>query len=390
MLTAIILNLEKLSRNAISRSKVPFRLGVYSDEIAIATRSGWRSANRAGIGGVRWYPTLAIPNQHENIFGAQVAARINVPLALFGPDSQHALSVHAAGLTALELLRIELAAHGLPREELDRLGEEDVRLFRTVATYFVPCSDRLEVLHQLENIDRAGAVLNPRARSNLTTDFTVTLPYQGFTVVASACQSPHPGQVGDPASDTATRYTSHSLRIDVQLRSSYTEHYLLTEWRDADAVDLYESVFDGTVREKLRFNGNWLTHQFPEVDNKYLTPTARQLLLWYLSGNDLRQFRDVEQSTLSRKELSELALFIRDWTRVDINVPWKHHATLRCEEMEQRLRYTETWQTTVPDSLLYIRDENWEPVKRALDARYDEVLRLGDKGRRERTYAPVI
>ena len=394
MNTHLTLDLAKLSPDALSRIRAPFRPGIYRDETVIETHAGWRSASAVcRIDGVRWHPSIVIRPQNENRTHARINAKINVPLAIFGPDAQHALSVHTAGLAALELLRMELAAHGLSRDELDRLDEEDIRLFETIATYFIPCSDRLDVLHLLENIDRAGTVLNPRAKSNLTTEFTVTLPHQGFTVVASACQSPHPGQVGDPPSDAATGCTSHALRIDVQLRNWFTECHRLVEWRDADAADLYESVFDGAVREKLRFNGNWLTHQRPDLSDdkyRYLTPTARRLLSWYLSGNDPRQFKDVAQSAHPEKELSNLAPFIVDWTRIDINIPWKYHATLRCEEMEQILRYTPAWQASVSDSLRYIGDENWQPVKRALVERYEEVLQLSDKRPRERTYAPLI
>jgi hypothetical protein len=394
MNTCLNLSLAKLSRNAISHSQVLFRPWIYSHDSVISVRSGWRSASPVcRIDGVKWYPTISMADQQEERSGPQVTAKIDVPLALFGPDAQHALSVHAAGLAALELLRIVLAAHGISREELDHLNEDDVRLLTTVATYFVPCEDRLEVLHLLENIDRAGAVLNRRAKSNLTTDFRVTLPYERFTVVASACQSARRSQLDDPTSVIANYSSSHALRIDVQVSSRYAECEHLAEWRDADTARLYEDLFDVCVRGKLRFNDCWLTHQIPQLaDDKYsyLTPTAKQLLLWYLSGNDPHAFKDFEQSPHSKKELSELVLFIRRWMRIDINIPWKYHATLRCEEMEQRLRYTKLWQTSLSDSLWYVRDENWGPVRQALNARYENVIQSAGQRRRSRMYAPII
>lgn len=274
----------------------------------------------------------------------QIDADLNIPSAVVGQNIEHGTSVFAAGVAALELIRIWLAQQGLPREQLDLLGVEDVTLNGVTITYLIPCKSDQEAQQLLEAIAVTGKIINSNAEVWDSSNKTVKLPARDYTVKAYIKTVFDTCAFAKDAPVAGLKSVAGSIiRIEVLFRRDFLkEHGLLelSRWRTAYEEELYAKLFDQTVRKVLLLHKTKLRHKEPrdEVFAR-LSGTETGLLRHYLGGKAVEEFPSIAGSASPLKRRSALRRTLLKATDIDIDIPWKDHVRLRCFELYDKLAY---------------------------------------------------
>ena len=309
----------------------------------------------------------------------QIDAELNIPNAVVGQNIEHGTSVFAAGVAALELLRIWMAQAGLPREQLDLLSVEDVTLNGVTITYLLPfCSDR-EAQRMLDAIAVTGKIVNPKVEIWDSTNRTVKLPARDSTVKAyikslfDRCAF----KAGAPVAkqkDVAGRI----VRIETILTRRFLENenlLRLEQWGMAYEDGLYAKLFNRTVRKSLLLHQTKLRHKEPREEVfARLTETEAELLRWYLAGKPVEEFPSIANSSSSQKRRSALRRDLLKATDIDIDIPWKDHVRLRCFELYDTLVYPGDYDPSSEHAPWCFCRSNWADLLAELRRVYEETV----------------
>jgi hypothetical protein len=278
-----------------------------------------------------------------------IEADLNIPNAVTGHNVVHGTSVFAAGVAALELLRIWLAKEGLPKEELNCLSVEDIRLRGVTLTYLIECESREEADELLEAINQTGKVLNPKHQTWESSNLTVRLPARDYALGAYVkSELKHCNWPDDAPVDTLLEKMPYIVRTEAKVGFNFLNKrdlVALQSWRNAYQVGLYQRLFNETVRKSLRLDGVRLRHKAPREEvYKLLTPTEARLLRGYIKGRDPRKFKSVTKSKNPGKRRLELRQRILEVAHMDIDIPWEDHVRLRCFQLTDSLHYPGDYQ----------------------------------------------
>ena len=309
----------------------------------------------------------------------QIDADLNIPNAVVGQNIEHGTSVFAAGVAALELIRNWLAQVGLPREQLDLLGIEDVTLNGVTITYLLPFSSDQEAQRVLDAIAVTGKIVNPKTDVWDSTNKTVKLPARDSTVKAyikslfDRCAF----KAGAPVAkqkDVAGRI----VRIETILTRRFLENenlLRLEQWRMAYEDDLYAKLFNRTVRKSLLLHQTKLRHKEPREEVfARLTETEAELLHWYLAGKPVEEFPSVANSSSSQKRRSALRRNLLKATDIDIDIPWEDHVRLRCFELYDTLVYHDDYNPSSEHAPWCFCRANWPNLLAELRRVYEETV----------------
>lgn len=309
----------------------------------------------------------------------QIDAELNIPNAVVGQNIEHGTSVFAAGVAALELLRIWMAQKGLPREQLDLLGVEDVTLNGVTITYLLPFSSDREAQRMLDAIAVTGKIVNPKAEIWDSTNKTVTLPARDFTVKAyikslfDRCAF----KAGAPVAGLKDKAAIIG-RIESILPRRFLESenlLRLEQWRMAYEDGLYAKLFNWTVRKSLLLHQTKLRHKEPREEVfARLTETEAKLLRWYLDGNAVEEFPSVANSRSSQKRRLALRRDLLKATDIDIDIPWKDHVRLRCFELYDTLVYHDDYNPSSEHAPWCFCRANWPNLLAELRRVYEETV----------------
>ena len=309
----------------------------------------------------------------------QIDADLNIPSAVVGQNIEHGTSVFAAGVAALELIRIWLAQQGLPREQLDLLGVEDVTLNGVTITYLIPCKSDQEAQQLLEAIVATGKIINPNAEIWDSTNKTVKLPARDYMVKAyikslfDRCAF----KAGAPVAELKDKAAIIG-RIESILPRRFLEDedlLRLDQWRMAHEDGLYEKLFNRTVRKALLLHETKLRHKEPREEVfARLTETEAKLLRWYLAGNSVEEFPSVANSRSSQKRRSALRRDLLKATDIDIDIPWKDHVRLRCFELYDELVYRGDYNPSSEHEPWCFCRANWPNLLADLRRVYEETV----------------
>ena len=308
-----------------------------------------------------------------------IDAELNIPNAVTGQNIEHGTSVFAAGVAALELLRIWLAQEGLPREQIDLLGVEDVTLNGVTITYLIPHKSDREAQQTLDAIVATGKVVNPKAEIWDSTNKTVKLPARDFTVKAyikslfDSCAF----KAGAPVAGL-----KNQAAIIGRIESVLTRRFLanenllrLEQWRMAYEEGLYAKLFNRTVRKSLLLHQTKLRHKEPREEVlARLSATEAELLRWYLAGNAVEEFPSVANSSSSQKRRSALRRDLLKATDIDIDIPWKDHVRLRCFELYDTLVYPGDYDPSSEHAPWCFCRSNWADLLAELRRVYEETV----------------
>lgn len=311
----------------------------------------------------------------------QIDADLNIPNSITGHNLEHGTSVFAAGVAALETLRIWMAQSGLPRAELDLLTTADVSLRGTTITYLRRCATREEADALVDAIRIIGKVLK-LGKSEDSTNVTVEINGRDYVIKIyiktdlSHCKFAE----GAPIAGLVDR-TSCIVRIEVKLglrflRDRYPKWNLvaLDSWRNAYEQGVYEQIFNDTVRKSLRLDEG-LRHKEPREEvYARLTPTEARLLRGYIAGRDPRKFSSVVESSSPLKRLSDLRLRILEVAKTDIDIPWSEHVKLRCFELADQLHYPDDYHPAADHAPWCFCKANWSKLYAALRSKYEAAL----------------
>jgi hypothetical protein len=307
---------------------------------------------------------------------SHIEADLNIPNAMVGHNLEHGTSVFAAGVAALELLRIWMAQHGLPKDALDLLTTEDVSLSGVTITYLLRFPTPAKAKAIVDAMEKTREILNPKGKSIKSTNLTVNFKFETFTITAydktnlEHCRFPQ-----DAPKAALIEATSCLVRVEVKLGLIYLKKIkmvALESWRDAYEKGVYESIFNNTVRKQFRLE---LRHKAPrqEVYDE-LTPTENQLLRGYLEGKNPRRFKNVSSSTSPSKRFSDLRRRILSVAKIDIDIPWVDHVKLRCFELDTVLKYPGNYQPSEAHAPWCFCKENWPNLRDELQSRYKIAL----------------
>lgn len=309
----------------------------------------------------------------------QIDAELNIPNAVVGQNIEHGTSVFAAGIAALELLRIWMAQKGLPREQLDLLSIEDVTLNGVTITYLLPFSSGQKAQRILEAIAVTGKIVNPKAEIWDSTNKTVKLPARDFTVKAYIKSLFDSCAFAEDAPAVELKEIAGSIiRVEVLLsRTFLKEHELLNLelWRAAYETGLYEKLFGLTVRKALLLHKTKLRHKEPREEVfARLSATEAELLRWYLDGNSVDEFPSIANSSSPLKRKSELRRTLLKATDIDIDIPWKDHIRLRCWELHDTLTYPGDYHPSEEHAPSCFCRANWNNLLAKLQRLYEEAV----------------
>ncbi|PMS25292.1 hypothetical protein C0Z19_10090 [Trinickia soli] len=308
---------------------------------------------------------------------ARIDMDVSVPNAVVGQNVQHGTSVHAAGHSALELLRIMLASHGVPRHELDLLGVDDVSLRGVTVAFLMICADSAEAERFIDMICVTGRVLVRGYERKESTNVTVTLPDREYTVQAyiktllEHCK----WAAGAPVDDLLAPMPC-IVRVESRLGERFLKARKLTalaDWKDAYADGVYESLFNETVRDVLRLEEG-LRNRVPREEVYWrLSPIEEGVLRWYVGGHDPRAYPNIAGSKAPAKRFSAVACAILKKAQVDINIPWMQHSQLHCRDLADILRYPGDYRPSATDAPWCFCEENWPSTRKEMRRKYDEV-----------------
>ena len=309
----------------------------------------------------------------------QIDADLNIPSAVVGQNIEHGTSVFAAGVAALELLRIWLAQEGLPREQLDLLGVEDVSLNGVTITYLIPCKSDQEAQQLLEAIAVTGKIINSNAEVWDSTNKTVKLPARNYTVKAYIKTVFDTCAFAKDAPVAGLKSVAGSIiRIEVIFRRDFLkEHGLLdlVRWRTAYEEGLYAKLFDQTVRKALLLHKTKLRHKEPREEVfARLSATEAELLRWYLDGKAVEDFTSIADSASPSKRRWALRRDLLKATDIDIDIPWKDHVRLRCFELYDELVYRGDYNPSSEHEPWCFCRANWPNLLADLRRVYEETV----------------
>ena len=321
-----------------------------------------------------------------------IDADLNIPNATVGHNLEHGTSVWAAGVAALEQQRIWMAKGGVGRAALDLLTTEDVSLRGVTITYCLPCGTQAEAQAMVDAINVTGKVLNPRWKFANSRNLTVNLPERTFTIAAYVktelkhCKFPD----GAPVDDLTDR-ALYIVRVEVKVGLRFLQKLglvALESWRDAYEKGVYETIFNATVRERLRLGQ--LRHKAPREEVfQRLTPEIGRLLRGYLEGRNPRKFQSVVDSTCPAKRFSALRLEILKVAKIDIDIPWVEHVKLRCFELDAQLGYPGDYSPSEAHAPWCFCKANWSKLYRQLRGKYESALAAAIKASELRNSAPT-
>lgn len=330
---------------------------------------------------MKWIVRCAPDPNHPDLGNVptHIDAELHIPNSTVGHNLEHGTSVWAAGLAALEQQRIWMARSGLPRAALDLLTAEDVSLRGVTITYIIRCATREEAEKLVEAINVTRKVLNANGKAEDSINLTVKLPYGTFTITAyiktllKHCKFPEDAPVDDLVAQT-----SRLVRIEVTVGLPFLKKrglVALESWRHAYANGVYESIFNDTVRKKLRLGKDLLRHKEPREEVfKKLTTTEAQLLRGYLDHHDPRKFKSVVDSVSPIKRFSELRLGILKAAKIDIDIPWAEHVKLRCFELDDVLQYPGDYHPSAAHIPWCFCKANWRKLMADFRTRYEAEL----------------
>ena len=309
----------------------------------------------------------------------RIDAELNIPNAVVGQNIEHGTSVFAAGVAALELLRIWMAQEGLPREQLDLLSVEDVTLNGVTITYLLPFSSDQEAQRMLDAIAVTGKIVNPKAEIWDSTNKTVTLPARDYLVKAyikslfDRCAF----KAGAPVTGLKDKAAIIG-RIETILPRRFLESenlLRLEQWRMAYEEGLYAKLFNRTVRKSLLLHKTKPRHKEPREEViARLTETEAKLLRWYLDGNSVEEFPSVANSRSSQKRRLALRRDLLKATDIDIDIPWKDHVRLRCFELYDKLVYPGDYDPSSEHAPWCFCRSNWADLLAELRRVYEETV----------------
>ncbi|WP_432380528.1 hypothetical protein [Duganella sp. P38] len=316
---------------------------------------------------------------------AFIEAELNIPNAVTGQNVEHGTSVFASGVSSLELQRIWLANCGLPREQLDLLTVDDVRLNGVTITYLMHFSTRSQAEELVEAIGITGRILNDDCNVHLSSNDTVYIPERDYKVTAYIKSDfSHCAWIDGTTKTQMTEAAAYIVRIESVLSLPFLRArnlIPLVRWQDAYSTGLYERIFNDTVRASLRLTGGILRHKAPreEVMAK-LTPTEAKVLRGYLATPPLepRKSKSVQDSVNPSKRFHELRKSILQQTRIDINIPWKKHSKLRCFELADSLVYPGDYSPSEDRAALSFCEANWPKIREDMQLAYERALAVAE------------
>lgn len=340
--------------------------------------------------------TIADISRGPDNLPIRIDADLNIPNAVTGQNIEHGTSVFAAGVAALELLRIWLAQVGLPREQLDLLSVEDMTLNGVTITYLLPFSSEQEAQRMLDAIAVTGKIVNAKANVEDSTNKTVTLPARDYLMKAyikslfDRCAFAEDAPIAELKEIAGT-----IVRIEVMFPCRFleNEHGLLAlaRWKTAYEEGLYAKLFNQTVRKSLLLHQTRLRHKEPREEVfARLTATEAELLRWYLAGKPVEEFPSVANSRSSQKRRLALRRDLLKATDIDIDIPWKDHVRLRCFELYDTLVYPGDYNPSSKHAPWCFCRSNWANKLAELRRVYEETVaraeaaaaqRVADKSR---------
>jgi hypothetical protein len=318
-------------------------------------------------------------NANGDFVPIRIEANLNIPNAVTGQNVLHGTSVWAAAVSAFHLQRIWMATSGVPREELDKLTMEDIRLAGVTLSYLRPCQNQAEARALVRSIFVTGAGLYGEncvkvSSSNDTVyisrgDFEITV-YNKTDLSHCAFKPGMPVQ-------SVLELSPSIVRIEVKLGTPFLRRRELLSaeaWRNAYSDGRYKTLFRETVRETLHLEGQGLRRKMPreQVFSK-LTPIELHILKGYLEGRDPRQSRAVRESVRPSNRFYELRKSLLCKAQIDIAIPWATHQTLRCFELVNSLVYPGDYH---PDQE-YVDSAfcraNWDSLRESMHTLYEEA-----------------
>lgn len=313
---------------------------------------------------------------------ATIDANLNIPNAVTGQNVVHGTSVFAAGVAALYLQKIWLAEAGLSREYLDLVGTDDVNLNGATVTYTFPFADQAPAENLVEAIMVTAKALHGNAcLSWHSGNHTVRILGRDFSVtVYIKSDFSHCEWVDGVPVESIQAEAKFLVRIEAKLGLPFLQKRGLTSlesWRDAYARDVYENVFNDTVRKSLRLTGERLRHKAPRPEVfSLLTSTEAEVLRGYLAEPpiDPRGSKTVVESASPTKRYYEVRKPILKQARIDIGIPWTEHVKLCCFELEKTLVYPGDFHPAADHAAWSFCESNWGTLLERLKKAYEDAL----------------
>lgn len=293
-----------------------------------------------------------------------LVAEINIPSATVGQNAELGHSCYAANAVALDLLKIFLAQHKVPRESLDLLSVDDMQAGSVTITYLIPVPEGRDAQSILGEIAHRFQHFFPMIKNKTNAQAKGKKARYGGNVVASKdsltaylnqrgwniCAYSSPantieGDKDDPIHQERVVFARNVVRIELTLTAEELRIHKLqpaAAWRMAHAEGVYQRLFDQYVRNSaLRLHERLRTDKPKQSDLMKLSETNRHIVLGYLAGKELADCNLLKRPSklASQKAKSAAARAIFKLLRIDMNIPWVEHRKLGNTWMEKIIVY---------------------------------------------------
>jgi hypothetical protein len=294
-----------------------------------------------------------------------LVAEINIPNATVGQNAELGHSCYAANIVALDLLKVFLAEHRVPRSTLNLLSVDDMQAGRVTITYLVPAPagrDAQQVLGEIGlRFQQFFPMIKPKTNAQpkskepryggrivaSTDGLTAYLNQRGWSICAySSPANTIEGDIDDPIHKERIAFVKNVVRIELTLTAEELRKHTLqamAAWKTAHADGIYEKLFNDYVRNKaLRLNERLRTDKPRQSDVLKLSETNRHIVLGYLDGKDLAHCESLKRPSklAAQKAKSAARTAILKLLRIDINIPWQEHRKLGNTWMEKAIVYS--------------------------------------------------
>jgi hypothetical protein len=312
------------------------------------------------------YKTLYEESSNGRLVSS-ISLDLNIPDFLVGPQFQQGSSVFACGRAALEIVRIELARIGLPKEALDKLTTEDVTwqqvrlpfMFRFVSEEKAPAtkprSGRLAPKSHGFGVSRV-----PTCAALDVEKFKMLMPHYarflglklhhvwGRHIVEYRQREENPDATG-VVLIVECRPAEELARVDVILDNGYLKSHrldTLNSWHNAYAENKYESIFRDTLRKRFCLDEpEWHLNVLPEeVYNNSPSQRASVLLREYVAGKNPIDsscfgFEENRSESTKKTAVRRYRTTILSTLGIDINTPWSKEQHRLRSFFSRRLEY---------------------------------------------------
>jgi hypothetical protein len=309
----------------------------------------------------------------------KIEANFNIPNAVTGQNVVHGTSVFAAAVSAFYILKIWMAASGVPGAELDKLTLADLRIAGVTLSYPQECAGLTDACSLVQAVRDVGRALHGDKCTVLSSSNDTVYIDRGdyeLTIYNKTDLSHCAFKKGTPV--FALRALSPTIvRIEVKLGARFLQKRVLTSvesWRHAYAEGRYEQLFNELVRGTLRLDDHLRCKApRPEVFAK-LTALEAHILRGYLRGRDPRVAKTVLTSARPANRFYELRRSLTEKSQVDIDIPWALHKKLRSGELAERLIYRGDSDPAPTNANWAFSRSSWDNLLRTMHALYQQAV----------------